>query len=134
MTNDACSHFTPLLVTAIGLREKYDIFPQEIYYSLSEAKIQEYKTRWSEKGGLWSPSTEGLRAKEPRKREVEEVDNLKRDSEKLNGEREKINREIEQLQGRTTTLILMKLLERCDQIDTLESQLNRIEKLLQIKP
>ncbi|KAI1288536.1 hypothetical protein EDD11_009976, partial [Mortierella claussenii] len=47
--------FTVILMlnVLIGLREKYDIFPQEIYYCLSEAKIQEYKTRWSKSDGLW---------------------------------------------------------------------------------
>ncbi|KAG0055687.1 hypothetical protein BGZ83_007694 [Gryganskiella cystojenkinii] len=34
-----------------GLRENYDIFPREIYYCLMEAKIQEYKTRWSKADG-----------------------------------------------------------------------------------
>ncbi|KAG0268448.1 hypothetical protein BGZ95_002455 [Linnemannia exigua] len=43
-----------------GLREKYDIFPQEIYYCLSEAKIQEYKARWGKKDGLWSPKDDDL--------------------------------------------------------------------------
>ncbi|KAG0293611.1 hypothetical protein BGZ96_002565 [Linnemannia gamsii] len=62
-----------------GLREKYDIFPQEIYYCLSEAKIQEYKTRWSKSDGLWSPKEDDLwtgpkdSKKDPLKQKVEEL-------------------------------------------------------------
>ena len=40
----------------LGLRENYDIFPNEIYYSLSTARIQEYEKRWAEDGELFGVS------------------------------------------------------------------------------
>ncbi|KAF9085397.1 hypothetical protein BGX29_001979 [Mortierella sp. GBA35] len=80
------SHYIP------GLREKYDIFPQEIYYCLSEAKIQEYKTRWSKKDGLWSPKEDDLWTgpKEAKKDPLEQkVEELRREADELQREMEK---------------------------------------------
>ncbi|KAF9995548.1 hypothetical protein BGZ80_007480, partial [Entomortierella chlamydospora] len=63
------------------LREEYDIFPQEIYYCLSEAKIQEFMARWSKQDGLWRPSEDKPRTnpKETEKSPLEqEADELRR--------------------------------------------------------
>jgi DNA repair exonuclease SbcCD ATPase subunit len=178
----------------IGLREKYDIFPQEIYYCLSEAKIQEYKTCWSKKDGLWSPNEDDLwtgpnetkkdlLGQKVKKLEQEadelqqevgelqqkvgelqqetdelqeevgelqeevgelhqEVDDLRlqaleRMVEKLQQEadesrrkEEKRNQEIELIQRRQNEKRLMALMEKGGRIDTIEQQLERIEKLL----
>ncbi|KAG0289070.1 hypothetical protein BGZ97_006578 [Linnemannia gamsii] len=177
-----------------GLREKYDIFPQEIYYCLSEAKIQEYKTCWSKKDGLWSPNEDDLwtgpnetkkdlLGQKVKKLEQEadelqqevgelqqkvgelqqetdelqeevgelqeevgelhqEVDDLRlqaleRMVEKLQQEadesrrkEEKRNQEIELIQRRQNEKRLMALMEKGGRIDTIEQQLERIEKLL----
>ncbi|KAH7032493.1 hypothetical protein BKA57DRAFT_193505 [Linnemannia elongata] len=109
-----------------GLREKYDIFPQEIYYCLSKAKIQEYKTCWSTKDGFWSLNENDLWTdpKETKK------DPLKRKVEKLQREMEKRNRESELSQRRLNEKLLMVLKGKGGRIDTIELQLERIEKLL----
>ncbi|KAG0251601.1 hypothetical protein BG011_007503 [Mortierella polycephala] len=116
-----------------GLRENYDIFPQEIYYSLSEAKIQEYKARWSKKDGLWSPNEDDLwtgpkgTKENPLKLKAEE---LQREIEELKRKVEEENREIELSQRRLNEELLMALIRKGGRIDTIELQLERIEKLL----
>ncbi|KAF8929548.1 hypothetical protein BGZ47_000985, partial [Haplosporangium gracile] len=135
-----------------GLREKYDIFPQEIYYCLSEAKIQEYKTRWSKKDGLWSPSEDDLwtgpdetkkdlleRKVEKLQQKVDElqlqalermVEKLQQEADESQRKGKKRNQEIELIQKRQNEKLLMAPMEKDGRIDTIEQQLERIEKLL----
>ncbi|KAH7030384.1 hypothetical protein BKA57DRAFT_478508 [Linnemannia elongata] len=135
-----------------GLREKYDIFPQEIYYCLSEAKIQEYKTRWSKMDGLWSYSEDDLwtgpnetkqdlleRTVEKLQQKVDklQLQALERTVEKLQQEAsesqrtgDKRSQEIELIQRRQNEKLLMALMGKGGRIDAIEQQLERVEKLL----
>ncbi|KAF9014683.1 hypothetical protein BGZ52_006435, partial [Haplosporangium bisporale] len=89
------------------LREKYDIFPQEIYYCLSKAKIQEYKACWSQKDGLWSSNDDDswTGSEETKKGPLE------RKVEKLQRELEKKNQEDELNQRKLNDKLLMALME-----------------------
>lgn len=83
-----------LICYPLGLRENYDIFPQEIYYCLSEAKIQEYKTRWSKSDGLWSNNDDLWSTQETKTGNLEqEVERLKQEVEVLEQEVEGLERE-----------------------------------------
>ncbi|KAF9201767.1 hypothetical protein BGZ49_008017 [Haplosporangium sp. Z 27] len=94
-----------------GLREKYDIFPQVIYYCLPETKIQEYKTRWSKNDGLWTKNDDLWSVEETK------TDILKREA---GSKQKKLN----------TEDLMLLLLMKGGRMDNLEQQLKRIERML----
>ncbi|KAG0196269.1 hypothetical protein BGX28_010351 [Mortierella sp. GBA30] len=97
--------------TIPGLRQNYDIFPKEIYYCLSEAKVKEYKSRWSKKN-------DGLRSKND---DLWITKDTKADKSK---------REMESTEKELNEKLLMMLLRKGGRMDNLEQQLKRIEKML----
>lgn len=112
----SCCRFCILLTTvfvfcySLGLRQNYDIFPQEIYYCLSEAKVNEYESRWSKNGGLWSRNDDLWSTKDTT------ADKWKR---KMESTEKELNKKL-----------LTMLSRKGDRMHNLEQQLKRIEKML----
>lgn len=129
-----------MFAISIGLRETYDIFPREIYYSLSEARIREYKTRWGNVD-LRTPSVDNLLWNSPN----EDGNEMGIRAHKLRGEATKGEQEGNELrllekklaklekdlfQLRQDGSHSMASMKEHSKIDAIELQLERIEKLL----